>query len=383
MIANFKKINRTNFVVPLSCELSSVALRKIIQNLKPDKKSIIFLVEPFELPTHEERFGPPVTDFIIHSDLLLELIKKHSLRKSKLAYDLVYLVMNYSEIAPVKIYVREFPFQLRGNKSKIKEKISIIIPHRGDLNYLNRCLSNLFNTGADKDVYIYFDEIINNNHKSLMKNFSSCQYYRANKKNIGPYVFRDFISSISRNSLIAYQDSDDISTADRFFHLSHFLKKNASIGFVGSHELRVDEIKEKLIPVKYPLHVSSSLKEKPNHALLYPTSMIRKSAYLASNGISTIRRYASDTQFLLNTYFYSEIRNVDAFLYLRRIHKDSLTQSKRTALGNSTRTTLLKKWYRDFKSVNAKRVELKKSSLHPEKRKDIQFQKQVVKSRAV
>jgi hypothetical protein len=106
---------------------------------------------------------------------------------------------------------------------------------------------------------------------------------------------------------------------------------------VGSHEVRIDDIRQKILPVRYPLDVSRALLLGPFQALLHPTSMIRVDKFLAAGGFSTHAKMSMDTQFLFRSYFYFAAVNIA-----------SLTQSQATGMRSLPRLRVSRDWRRDF-----------------------------------
>ena len=133
--------------------------------------------------------------------------------------------------------------------------------------------------------------------------------------------------------------------------------------FIGCHELRIDETLERIGAFRFPLDASRALRERPGHALLHPTGMIRRESFFLVGGLSTDQRFANDTQFLYRCYFHLKIRNADDFLYMRRRHAESLTEHPITGMTNPLRYELDGAWRRDFEAVKDNRLELEASSL--------------------
>ena len=170
---------------------------------------------------------------------------------------------------------------------------------------------------------------------------------------------------------MAFQDSDDISTYDRFtVQYGEMLRTRAQM--VGCHELCVDEINGTVHALRFPLNVSEALGALSPEAechlghepLLHATCMVSRRDFLRAGGFSTDQRIANDTQFMLRAYFSISMRNVDAFLYVRRVHGSALTVAADTKLGNPLRSSLSARWLADFQAVRMG-ASLAASSLRP------------------
>ena len=162
--------------------------------------------------------------------------------------------------------------------------------------------------------------------------------------------------------IILFHDSDDISTSDRTSTLINFLIKN-NLDAVGSHELCIDTIEKKIVTIRFPLKVIDAMSNQGQFAIYFPATAIRKSAYLKTGGLSTVRKHSSDRQFYIRAYFFLNIENVDEFLYIRVKHENSLTTGKATALGSPVRERLNAQWIPDFVKVQNQNISLIESTL--------------------
>ena len=184
---------------------------------------------------------------------------------------------------------------------------------------------------------------------------------------VGPYVIRQELAENSTEPLLALQDSDDLSCYDRFQVQSDALAE-MGCDIVGSHELCLDEMRGVVQPVRFPLDGSAALALCANHALLHGTLMTYRSVFFDLGGLSTDLIIANDTQFLLRAHFNSSIRNVDEFLYLRRRHAASLTNTPETIFDNPLRRRLSSMWTQDFNAIKRGELKIEDSSLRPMRR---------------
>jgi hypothetical protein len=164
------------------------------------------------------------------------------------------------------------------------------------------------------------------------------------------------------SDFIAFQDSDDFSTAHRLACLMH-AAIDRRLDIVGSHELRLDEISREVLPMRYPLDVTAALSDRAGHPQLFPTTIVRTSHFRNVGGFSTIRTFGSDTEYLLRSHFSSQVGNVDEFLYIRRRRAASLTTSPLTALDAPGRLRLDSRWKHDFAEIKRGAMVLAQSSL--------------------
>jgi len=247
------------------------------------------------------------------------------------------------------------------------QSTEVVIPHRGSLTDLKTALWFLEQqTTSPKKVSVCFDEEVTQQHFALIDNFEEANFFVNLPEGVGPYPSRDVLARSTEEEVITFHDSDDCSTIDRIAVLTAKLKEE-QLDVVGSHELRVNKIKQRLEAIRYPLDVIEARKKNNRYGIFFPTTAIKKSAYLKVGGLSTIRRHSSDTQFYLKSYFFLNIKNVDEFLYIRTKRPNSLTTAPDTALGTAVRERLRKQWRLDFLRMKHLNVNLSLSTLIDEK----------------
>lgn len=244
-----------------------------------------------------------------------------------------------------------------------------VIPHRGPLEFLATCLEYLSRLGTPPGwVRIYFDEELTPAHHALMSRHPHFEYVAISPPGLGPYVARQHCSqellAAHEDGLLVFQDSDDLPTVSRLAALRRQLLSSGA-DLVGSHQLQIDTLRKRFAVFRFPLDVNGALRHTSGHVLFHPTCMVRNRALVAAGGLSTVRRFGADTQLVLRAFFSMKIENVDEFLYIRRLHEDSLTTSPATALTSPERLRLLAEWKRDFARVKLGQLALADSSLAP------------------
>ncbi len=177
-------------------------------------------------------------------------------------------------------------------------------------------------------------------------------------------MIRQELANRSLEPALVWQDSDDLPTTDRFAALWAEMQ-STGCQMVGSQELRLDELAERVEAWRYPLDVSAAFARRTGDPILPATTMVLRSAFHRAGGLSTDQRIGNDTQFLLRASFSMNIRNADAFLYIRRRHPESLTESPETGRRSPLRSQLGQAWSADFEAVQQGTLSLEQSSLRP------------------
>lgn len=237
--------------------------------------------------------------------------------------------------------------------------VEFIIPHKGSYAHLDVCLAGVRSQSMDCIASVCLDEPIDAWPTPTDRRV---RHYRAEDPPVGPYAIRQFLAMNSSADYLAFQDSDDFSVRSRLAELvTACVDSGADI--VGCHELRLDEIEQAVIPVRFPLDVNAALREVAGHPQLFPTTITRAATFKRIGGLSTIRTFGGDTEYLLRAHFLARIINIDRFLYIRRRRQGSLTTAPETALGSPVRVELGRIWRKDFEDVKSGQLALEQSSL--------------------
>lgn len=231
------------------------------------------------------------------------------------------------------------------------ERSDWVIPHYGRADLLDVCLASVQQATGGTDcssVLLAIDGPADATVARLATKYRVGRGYDAAIPRNGPYILRNTLLRMAETEIAFFQDSDDLACTNRAAAICAEFAREPDVGVVGSHEVRLDEVRQEVIPVRYPLDVSRALELGPSHALLHPTSAVRRELFFRSGGFSTFARHSMDTQLLLRSHFYFRTRNVDEFLYVRRWHPGSLCTDETTGLGSLTRAELLVVWGRAF-----------------------------------
>lgn len=343
-------------------------------------RDLTLLVPYLPPPSVSQRNDGKVRSALASSKLLPDTVF-HLNKFWRMLYDLTYTYLNSPESQNIEIFQVGKP-KLPADKTDTQlpdllKRSLLIVPHKGSVKLLKRCLSHLnliqdlpdSNICFDDESYKKIDNVEFVNLKPRLTSFLN------NPGNVGPYLPRHYSILNSNKEFIFFQDSDDIPVNSRFFKQLSELKKR-KLDIIGSHELRVDQFAKSLIIFRYPLEVIKTDSAYFLNPLFHPTSLITKRAYLKAKGFSTNIRFGYDYQFLLRACFILKMGNIDDFLYIRFKRPNSLTTKASTKLGSSVRAFLNWRWRIDYKLVNENKLDLDNSSLAVQKH---QFDYQLIK----
>ncbi|MDO6434793.1 glycosyltransferase [Flavitalea sp. BT771] len=313
-------------------------------------------------------YGPARSFAIMNRDCFsaipIKLIEQNDLETLIYTFTYKYLNSDRTDLKIIQVGKTNQSGKQRPTK-KLRHSL-LVIPHKGRIDLLNRCLSSLEATDAlPSRINLCFDDssFKKMNLNMFNKIAGRISILKNKPGNRGPYLARHFSAVQTDKEYIFFQDSDDISTKDRFsIQMNELLQRG--LDMIGSHELRIDQILKKVMIRRFPWDVTRALSWKDGfHSLFHPTSLISKKAYLQTGGFSTDRSFGYDTQFLLRSYFFLKSGNCDDFLYIRFRRPNSITTSEKTGLNSNFRNFLLTRWRTDFRLIREGCLDLAESSL--------------------
>jgi hypothetical protein len=321
-------------------------------------------------PEKEAKTDCRITSFLCSVPVFriaLQWAPKGPLRLRQLCFYVLDAIIN-DRVAVDRLLVRQLPWRPEPAPANGTKSDSVVImPHRGTVRHLATALGFLHNGEAPPRIRVGLDVDDPHEYTELARKFSDVEFFVARPAPVGPYVIRQELAHRSSEPVIVLHDSDDVSSSNRLEVLTREMQRT-DCDFVGSHELRVDEIEKEVAAIRFPLDVTAALRRGPGHSLLHATAMIGRSKFLAVGGLSTDQRVANDTQFLFRAYFGLKIRNVDEFLYLRRRHSRALTVEPSTCNAIPLRFQLDARWRADFGAIQRGEMRMEESSLRPRKR---------------
>jgi hypothetical protein len=364
-----------------------VVLSPDVTELFPGSAANLFHVAPWhdswvtvllpwqEPPTRSVRADGIAESFCCSSGVFADLLKTARAEGiESLCFRLLDAILN-GNVAVQTLLVRQLPLDPSwASPAELGHNAALIMAHRGPKRFLTAALRSIRSAACSSQVTVRvgldLDDV--SDYQDVAQAFPDVEFYRVDGAPVGPYVIRQSLIDRSREPLIVFHDSDDISCHDRFAIQATEVSAR-QVEMVGSHELRVDELAHSVEIYRFPLDASAALalpgsterNDRANEPLLHPTVTMVRSGFVQAGGYSTNRKIANDTQFMLRAYFRLRMRNVDSFLYIRRRHPAALTVAKETALGTPLRYFLGTTWGADFDAVKSGKAKLEETSLWP------------------
>ena len=205
------------------------------------------------------------------------------------------------------------------------KEISIIIPTFNNTEFMTQCLSSVIESVKSLNCEIFVG--IDNCQKTLdfvkYNIFDDRIRFFYFQQNVGPYIVKNTLVKNSNSKIILFFDSDDVMGENM---VKEILNLQMFIDFVRPKYLNFTEETPK-----------NNFVNKEN---LWGEGVfsIKKELFLSMNGFEGWRTSA-DTDFMGRLYKNSRKSiNSPTVLFYRRLHQNSLTQSKQTGYGSKIRS---------------------------------------------
>jgi len=341
------------------------AIAGLTKKLDPAVSTVMPLVPYRRPPTHMYRRDGHATSFLCSQEVFSQLLERYpESYPERLCFFLLKSILD-ENITVDRVIVTQLPVRSHSTGTSAVESARVIMPHRGFARHLRVALRSIALSHEPRPaVSVGLDGGALSKYEALRKKHHGVEFLYFSPTPVGPYVIRQELIQRSSESLLIFQDSDDFATWDRFDRLRAELQ-SGSCDLVGSHQLRMNEMLENVEIFRYPLDVNEALRTKPAHALLHPTSAVTRAGFFKAGGLSTDKIFDSDSQFILRASFLLRIVNVDAFLYVRRVHKLALTVHPSTGVKSPVREPWRRQRAADFEAIKSGRMSLEDSSLRP------------------
>ncbi len=353
-----------------------------VRSLRPE---LLILVRCRRAPVTGQEYDPEVQAFACTPAWLARVLMRPN-PSLELLYDVCRVAWSDSQLRP-RILVREY-LRTRKLSSELAKLFGrdgaaedaytepphgapgqplpsarIVIPHRGDLGMMERLLAALSECRSEGlRACVGFDEPIGDAHRRLVKEHPEVDFYGVAPDEVGPYVLRHFLAMRAHEELVIFQDSDDLPTIDRFDTLRREMQRS-SADVIGSQEIRIEEYRKRIGAVRYGLDVNHAVSISLRNPQLHPSTAVRTASLQKSGGLSTVRRFASDREFLLRYVQTMRGENLPQMLYLRLTMESSLTRRADTGMQSRARLRLRERWSRDLDLIRSGRKTLEETSL--------------------
>lgn len=217
--------------------------------------------------------------------------------------------------------------------SDTKYRFSVLIPAKGDCQYLDETLrSLLFSSIAPSEILIVDDGIEPTYLVRITKKFPSLKIKII--KNLGLGLVDALNTGIENASFeyIARLDGDDLVLPDRFSEQLEFLNSYPNVAAVGTQVIFIDQNGIEFGKSHYPIGLVSKARNFNKKCLLaHPSVMYRKTSVLRAGKYRKIfsnnqMDLAEDFDLWLRLSMIGELWNLDSYLLKYRQHPDQISR---------------------------------------------------------
>ena len=316
------------------------SLLKLTNVIKTDDDFVIWRVKfPNRLVPSDKNFGgPPVMkdisgigfSFHIKNKEMWEPYKRGDYRVVKKLYDKI----------PNKIFLNEIITTLQRdiedgmgkkddkvsiNQTTNTKLLSIIIPTFNNVGFIKECLSSVIKSvkSLNCEILVGIDDCektLNFVEKEIFDGRIRFFYFQ---QNVGPYIVKNTLVKNSNSETILFFDSDDVMCENMVEEI-----------------LRMQSFNDFVRPKYFNFNGKTPNSDVVSKEKLFGEGVfsIKKSLFLSMNGFEGWRTTA-DTDFIGRLYKNSRKSiNTPTVLFYRRLHQNSLTQSKQTGHGSKIRS---------------------------------------------
>jgi glycosyltransferase involved in cell wall biosynthesis len=210
--------------------------------------------------------------------------------------------------------------------------ISVLIPARGNAQYLDKTLVSLRGSSVLPLEILIIDDGLNQNVlQRISEDFLDLPIQIINSDGRGIVSALNTGLSASRGEFIARLDADDIVYPNRLYAQLQFLKLNTSCLAVGSQVVYLDENDRELGFSKYPVGLISDLDLFYKKCLVaHPSVMFRRSSAIDIGGYRSLMKYnendlAEDFDFWIRMSRSGDVANLSDPLTGYRLHANQVT----------------------------------------------------------
>jgi glycosyltransferase involved in cell wall biosynthesis len=213
---------------------------------------------------------------------------------------------------------------------KILPRVSVLMAVFNTASFLNDALISIQNQSFQDFELIVVDDGSTDGSTQILEMFASQEprMHLITRQNKGLIATRNELLSAARGDLIAWMDSDDISTPDRLALQVTHIDSHPSVVCLGGFAQCMDPHGSLLNLERYPLaHSDILLAQQRGGAMRFATTMMRRNLAIRVGGFREPFRIGEDFDLLLRMSELGEMANLSNTVYFYRQHLHSVCAS--------------------------------------------------------
>ena len=215
------------------------------------------------------------------------------------------------------------------------EKVSVVIPVHGNLEFLTASLNSVsaqLEWGSNLDCVVVFDRVPKEIQESIKNfyNITNWRFFESDKAGIVSAL--NLGVQKSTGSLIARLDADDLMLPERIQAQYKHFQKNPDLVLLGSQVLEIDKFGTPIGLRKYPMSDKQIRKfSSVGSPFAHPAVMFRKEAFIKAGGYRDFYTYAEDFDLFLRLLELGSAENLPEALTHYRVHDNQISVLKKKA----------------------------------------------------
>lgn len=229
--------------------------------------------------------------------------------------------------------------RLHMSESGRKPHVTVIMTHFGCEDFLCAAVASVLGQShADLDLWLADDASTDDRWIRVLAPFrgdSRLRLFAANS-NVGTYRLKARLIEMATSPLVAFQDSDDVSEADRLdCQISELYRRRLDI--IGCSFNIIDEGGEIIGQRRMPRSCNWLERLGKKHLVHHPTCLVQRRVFDEIGSFDGTARIGADSDFILRAAQRFRIGNVSRPLYRYRQRAASLTGAQDTGYGSELR----------------------------------------------
>lgn len=211
------------------------------------------------------------------------------------------------------------------NESNPRVSVLMAVFNTGD--YLLEALQSIGNQNFIDFEFIAVDDGSTDGSTQILRDFAAHEprFRLVTRENRGLIFTRNELLNAARGELVAWMDSDDVSSPDRLELQVSYFDAHPDTLCLGGMAQCIDPEGNFLNMERYPLlHSEILVDQQKGGAMRFPTTMMRRDAAIRAGGFREPFKIGEDFDLLLRLSEQGTMANIPSTIYLYRQHLKSV-----------------------------------------------------------
>lgn len=206
-------------------------------------------------------------------------------------------------------------------------RVSVLMAVYNTAPYLQEALLSITRQSFGDFEFLVIDDGSSDGSTELLQAFAANEprMMLTVRKNLGLVATRNELLNAARGALVAWMDSDDVSTVDRLALQASRFESDPELICLGGVAQCIDPDGNPMNLERYPLdHAGIVVDQRKGGAMRFPTTMMRRQPALDVGGFRQPFSIGEDFDLLLRLSEVGKMANLPETIYLYRQHLSSV-----------------------------------------------------------